>query len=239
MPGDRLRRILGELAGGESTWHAARLCAVGPAFTGVNGLGIMLMSGDVPRGSLCTSDDVSQLIEELQYTLGQGPCIDAYQHDAVVTEPDLADPETPRWFAFSPPVLRAGVRAVFGFPLRVGTVRLGALNLYARLPGAYGLIDRTKAVIFAAHAGIALGTAEALEDAAVSLQGEVDLLQNLREALASREVIGQAEGILMERERITSDQAFGVLRQASQHLNIKLREIAQYVVDTGEVPSST
>jgi hypothetical protein len=149
MPGDRLRRILGELAGGESTWHAARLCAVGPAFTGVNGLGIMLMSGDVPRGSLCTSDDVSQLIEELQYTLGQGPCIDAYQHDAVVTEPDLADPETPRWFAFSPPVLRAGVRAVFGFPLRVGTVRLGALNLYRDRPGGLSPDQHADALVLA------------------------------------------------------------------------------------------
>jgi hypothetical protein len=149
MPGDRLRRILGELAGGESTWHAERLCAVGPAFTGVNGLGIMLMSGDVPHGSLCTSDDVSQLIEELQYTLGQGPCIDAYQHDAVVTEPDLADPETPRWFAFSPPVLRAGVRAVFGFPLRVGTVRLGALNLYRDRPGGLSPDQHADALVLA------------------------------------------------------------------------------------------
>ncbi len=88
------------------------------------------MSGDIPRGSLCTTDSVSHLIEELQYTLGEGPCIDAYRQDRVVTEPDLARPVTRRWLAFSPPALEAGVRAIFGFPLRVGTVRLGALNLY-------------------------------------------------------------------------------------------------------------
>jgi hypothetical protein len=95
----------------------------------------MLISGDIPQGSLCTTDAVSQLIEELQYTLGEGPCLDAYQQDQVVAEPDLADPVTGRWPAFTPPVLAAGVRAVFGFPLRAGTVRLGALNLYRVLPG--------------------------------------------------------------------------------------------------------
>ncbi len=93
------------------------------------------MSGDFPRGSLSSTDDVSQLIEELQYTLGEGPCVDAYRQDAVVAEPDLAEPAARRWPAFTPPALRAGVRAVFGFPLRVGTVRLGALNLYRDRPG--------------------------------------------------------------------------------------------------------
>ena len=95
----------------------------------------MLMSGDIPQGSLCATDQVSQLIEELQYTLGEGPCMDAYQQDQVVAEPDLADPVTRRWPNFTPPTLAAGVRAVFGFPLRTGTVRLGALNLYRNLPG--------------------------------------------------------------------------------------------------------
>jgi hypothetical protein len=84
---------------------------------------------------LCATDEVSQLIEELQYSLGEGPCVDAHQQDKVVAEPDLADPVTRRWPAFTPPALQAGVRAVFGFPLRVGTVRLGALNLYRDLPG--------------------------------------------------------------------------------------------------------
>jgi GAF domain-containing protein len=93
------------------------------------------MSGDLPRGSLCATDEVSQLIEELQYTLGEGPCLDACQQDQVVAEPDLAAPVTRRWPAFTPPALQAGVRAVFGFPLRVGTAHLGALNLYRDVPG--------------------------------------------------------------------------------------------------------
>lgn len=101
----------------------------------VTGAGIMLMSGDVPRGSVCTTDAVSNLIEELQYTLGEGPCVDAYHHDRPILEPDLADPSTPRWPAFTGLALSAGARAVFGFPLQVGAVRLGALNLYRDQPG--------------------------------------------------------------------------------------------------------
>jgi GAF domain-containing protein len=149
MPGDRLRRILAELSDSPGPWSAARLCAVCPRIAGVEGAGVMLMSGDVPRGSLCTSDDVSQLIEELQFTLGEGPCVDAYQHDMVVNEPDLADPEISRWLAFTPPALRAGVRAVFGFPLRVGTVRLGALNLYRDRPGPLDAEQHADALVLA------------------------------------------------------------------------------------------
>jgi GAF domain len=139
MADGRLGRIAAALAAGGDGWSSARLCAACPEIVGVNGAGVMLMSGDIPRGSLSSTDDVSQLIEELQYTLGEGPCMDAYQQDRVVAEPDLAEPVTPRWPAFTPPALRAGVRAVFGFPLRVGTVRLGALNLYRDRPG---LLDR-------------------------------------------------------------------------------------------------
>jgi hypothetical protein len=135
MTGDRSRRILAALSAGGKAWSSARLCAVCPGIVEVDGAGIMLMSGDLPRGALCTSNDVSHLIEELQYTLGEGPCMDAYEQDQVVAEPDLADPAARRWLAFTPPALDAGVRAVFGFPMRVGTARLGALNLYRDRPG--------------------------------------------------------------------------------------------------------
>jgi hypothetical protein len=135
MAGDRLHRILAVLSDGADGWSSARLCGACPGIVGVNGAGVMLMSGDLPRGSLCATDEVSQLIEELQYTLGEGPCLDACQQDQVVAEPDLAAPVTRRWPAFTPPALQAGVRAVFGFPLRVGTAHLGALNLYRDVPG--------------------------------------------------------------------------------------------------------
>ena len=115
----------------------------------MSGAGVMLMSGDIPRGSLCTTNEVSHLIEELQYTLGEGPCVDAYRQDTVVTEPDLAEPLARRWLAFTPPALQAGVRAVFGFPLRVGTVRLGALNLYRTQPGPLDADQHANALVLA------------------------------------------------------------------------------------------
>lgn len=131
MAEDRLGRILAALsAAGADSWSSASLCTVCPYIVGVDGAGVMLMSGDIPRGSLCTTNAVSHLIEELQYTLGEGPCVDAYHQNQVVAEPDLAEPVASRWLAFTPPALAAGVRAVFGYPLRVGSVRLGALNLY-------------------------------------------------------------------------------------------------------------
>ena len=149
VPSGRLQRILAELADGADAWSAARLCLACPGIVQVDGAGVMLMSGDIPRGSLCTSNEVSHLIEELQYTLGEGPCFDAYTQDTVVTEPDLAHPVTHRWPAFSAPALAAGVRAVFGFPLRVGTVRLGALNLYRTRIGLLGAEQYANALVMA------------------------------------------------------------------------------------------
>ena len=105
MPGERLRRIVAAFSAGGDAWSSAWLCGACPGIAGVTGAGVMLMSGDVPRGSLCSSDEVSQRIEELQYTLGEGPCVDAYGQDRVVAEPDLADPVIRRWLAFSPPAL--------------------------------------------------------------------------------------------------------------------------------------
>jgi hypothetical protein len=95
----------------------------------------MLLSGELVRGSLGTTDALSAQIEDLQYTLGEGPGIDAHHDGRAIVEPDLARPELDRWQAFTPPVLEAGARAVFAFPVRIGSARLGALNLYRRYTG--------------------------------------------------------------------------------------------------------
>ena len=136
MAGDRRQRILARLVGDRAAGlETKQLCRVCAEVTGATGAGIMLMSGDVPRGSVCTTDAVSAVIEQLQYELGEGPCVDAYRLDRPVLEPCLAQPATPRWLAFRGPAIHAGVRAVFGFPLQVGAVRLGALDLYRDRPG--------------------------------------------------------------------------------------------------------
>ncbi len=107
----------------------------------------------------------------------------------------------------------------------------GALNLYARYPQAFGVIDRAKGLLLAGLAGQALSTAQAHDV-------ETQRLDNLQGALLTRALIGQAQGILIERERVTANQAFDILRRASQHLNIKLRDVAQNLVDTGESPAT-
>ena len=96
---------------------------------------IAIVSDNVPLGSWCTPNEISALMEETQYTLGEGPCIDAHRLECPVAEPDLAKPATVRWPAFSPVLLRAGARSVFSFPLQIGAVRLGVLGLHRDTAG--------------------------------------------------------------------------------------------------------
>jgi hypothetical protein len=223
MPGERLHRILAELSDGHGPLRAGRLCAVSPRIAGVDGAGVMLMSGDVPRGSLCTSDEVSQLIEELQYTLGEGPCVDAYLQDMVVAEPDLADPKTVRWFAFTPPALQAGARAVFGFPLRVGTVRLGALNLYRDRPGPLGAEQHADALVLAdVTARWVLETQAGAPDGMVAkaLETEADF----------HFAVHNAAGIVSVQEDISVTEALIRLRAFAYSNDQLLDDVAQDVI---------
>jgi ANTAR domain/GAF domain len=162
-------------------------------------------------------------LDQLQFEAGEGPCLDAVSEGATFYASDLADDVN--WPRFGPSAAAVGIRSLLAFPLQ--TSRLKALNLYAFLPVAFGATDRAAGSIFATLAGLALTAAE--EHAEDDRRAH-----NLVEAMLSREVIGQAQGILIERERITPDQAFELLRRASQDLNIKLREVAQTLVDTGE-----
>jgi len=122
----------------------------------MTGAGIMLIADDGPHGSICTTDAVSELIEELQFTLGEGPCVDAHREQRPVVEPDLANPDVSRWVSFTPPVVASGVRAVFGFPVSVGDVRVGALNLYRDRPGPLTDDQHADAVLIAGLAARAI-----------------------------------------------------------------------------------
>ncbi len=150
MTGERRLRILAKLV--DSTGpdlETRRLCEVSAEVTGMTGAGIMLMSSDVPVGSVCTTNEVSALVEQLQFGLGEGPCVDAYHQARAVLEPDLADPATARWPAFAGPAVDAGVRAIFGFPLRIGAVCLGALDLYCDRPGPLSDEQHADALVMA------------------------------------------------------------------------------------------
>jgi len=153
----RRRRILGLLsADGAPALATRRLCDVCAEVTNMSGAGIMLMAGDIPHGSVCTTNEVSALIERLQYDLGEGPCVDAYHDDRPVIEPDLAAPGVARWMAFRGPAVAAGVRAIFGFPLEVGAARLGALNLYRDRPGPLTDDEHADALVMADMAAEAI-----------------------------------------------------------------------------------
>src|SRR4029077_14898300 len=115
-------RTLTRLAAPEPSGDARHLCAVCAEVTRMSGAGIMLLWGGQPQGSVCTTNDVSALIEDLQYTLGEGPCIDAYRVHAPIAEPALARPTAPRWPEFSRTAAAAGALAVFGFPISVDDV---------------------------------------------------------------------------------------------------------------------
>jgi hypothetical protein len=146
---ERRLRILALLAGGTPDGETARLCEVCAEVSGMSGAGIMLMSPGSLKGSVCTTDGICDLIEQLQFTLGEGPSVDAYHQQRPVLEPDLAFPMTARWLAFSGPIVDAGVKAVFGFPIRVGAVRLGALNLYRNQPGSLTNDEHADSLILA------------------------------------------------------------------------------------------
>jgi GAF domain-containing protein len=188
--------------------------------------GIFILEGEEVTTPVQTDIVVSQ-VDALQRQLGEGPCLDSLDKRIIIYALDLMD--DPRWVIFGPRAAAVGVRSLLALPL-VANGTIGVLNLYGRYPHAFGAVDRAKALILATLAGLAYGVSHIHDE-------EARVLDTLSEALGSREVIGQAQGILMERERITGDQAFDILRRASQHLNIKLREVAQSLVDTGERPA--
>lgn len=224
MPGERLLRILGQMKPGAAEGGGtARLCEVSAQVVEMTGAGIMLMSGGVPRGSVCSTDHVSALIEELQYTLGEGPCVDAYDQNHPVLEPDLSDPTVPRWAAFSPPALHAGAKAVFGFPLQVGHQRLGALNLYRDRAGPLTEDQHADALVMAGVAGktVLAMQAEAAPGAlSATLQAGADL----------RLVVHQATGMLSAQLEIGVDEALVRLRAFAFAQERLLVDVAKDVV---------
>lgn len=224
MADARRRRILAELSGAQPAGlQTKRLCEVSAEVTKAAGAGIMLMSGDSPRGSVCTTNDVSALIEQLQYDLGEGPCVDAYKLDHPILEPDLANPDRPRWLAFSGPAVAAGVRAVFGFPLQVGGVRLGALNLYRDRPG--GLNDEE-------HAD-ALVVADVVAQAVLLLQSKAspgEVSGELEIGADFQYVVHQAAGMVAVQLDVTVGQALIRLRGHAFGHGRPLLDVAKDVV---------
>ena len=172
------------------------------------------------------TDPLAADLDSVQYRSRRGPCLEAYQVGKIVREKISENAE--RWPEFSTAATKAGVQSVLAVPLVANDQPLGALNLYSKSPAGYDEVAEETALLFSQQAAVACANAEVY-------WRTFTLTEHLREALESRDVIGQAKGILMARRNCTADAAFQALRQASQRRNIKLREVAEQVVYLGDL----
>ncbi len=168
-------------------------------------------------------------LDERQYERDHGPCLHAARSGEVV---EVADARTDgRWRDYLSRAVEHGCLSSLSIPLRIDEDQQvsGALNIYARDAEAFDEDSRSVATRFGPYAAVATGNLYAYQSAR-------DLADNLQIALESRAVIDQAKGVLVERYKITPDQAFQLLTRVSMSTNQKVRDIADRLVHTGELP---
>jgi GAF domain-containing protein len=196
----------------------ARLAAT--AVTPPAACGITMAQDHLPL-TVASSEPLAAHVDEVQYGADQGPCLQAMRAGETVAVPDMAKEN--RWGSYPAHALSYGVHSSLSLPLLVNGSSRGALNLYAATVHAFGASERQGAEFFAgqASAGLTVITRQAQQ---------VQLSEQLRDALATRAVIDQALGILMAQQRCDHDTAFAILRTSSQHQNRKLHDIATEIV---------
>ncbi|ONI78315.1 transcription antitermination regulator [Kribbella sp. ALI-6-A] len=217
-----LLRVMDELAAGlrlpmdldETLW----MITVGAveAVPGIDHASISITGKDGLIQTLAPTDMVAVRAAELQYELSEGPCLDAVLDEPVVQVDDLASDS--RWPVYGPKAAKElGIGAQLAFQFRAEPQHvLGGVNLYCGQAGQITVETRQMGSLFANMAAVALGWSRHEED--------------LNQALASRSMIGQAVGIVVERYRLDSDRAFAFLARTSQASNIKLRDVAAAIV---------
>lgn len=191
--------------------------------TGCDDAGIMLVHA---RHQIETAAATSQRVGEshnLQIVHDEGPCLDAIEGEPFYLSPDVSQDD--RWQKWGPGVAALGLRSALSLRLETPSRRYGSLNLYAESVGAFDEDDLAVATIFVRHASVALANAHSEE--------------GLQVAIDARRLIGQAQGILMERFSLDADRAFEFLRRQSQAHNVKLRYVAEWVVEHRNSPNAT
>jgi GAF domain-containing protein len=161
-------------------------------------------------------------VDEAQYETGQGPCLSSLYEHQTERLSDMRDCQ--RWPNLAARASELGVGSMLAVQLFVHGDNLGALNLHSRQPDAFSDDSEQVALMFAAHAAVAFAAAQAQEQ--------------MQTAVDRRDLIGQAKGVLIERYKITGQEAFRLLVVASQTTNIKLYDVAEYLVNTGELSSA-
>ncbi|MDG4664852.1 GAF and ANTAR domain-containing protein [Mycobacterium sp. 236(2023)] len=197
----------------------AILTSATAAISGADHAGVNL----VVRGRFepqATLGSAPEPLDALQHRTGMGPCVDASRSQVSVDIDDMASDG--RWPDFAAAALSSGVQSMLCVPLWVDERRLGSLSLYAESRAAFDNSAKRLAELYATHAAVALLEAQRADQ--------------LRRALQSRDVIGQAKGVLMERHRITADAAFAMLDEVSRTTNRKIADVAEILADTGQLP---
>ena len=184
--------------------------------------GLILLS----RGELvpqATTGRAPQILDLKQQETGEGPCVDAARKQALITITDTSNDR--RWPQFAAEAQACHVRSLLCAPLWIEERCMGTLTLYSPKPAAFSRHDIKLIELFAALAAITLAEAQRADQ--------------LREAITSRDLIGQAKGIIMERYKVSDQAAFATLARTSQTLNMKLTSVARHLVETGELLDSS
>ena len=176
--------------------------------------------------TVAATDDRARRADEIQYALGSGPCLDAIVEDALYRPRDLRHDD--RWPEYGERVSsELGVQSMLSYRLGHETEEsIDGLNIYADEVAAFDEHAELVGLMLATHGALA-----------VALSSNQQQVEHLRKALVTNREIGIAMGVLMTRHQVTRDQAFGLLRMASQNTNRKLHEVALEVADTGVLPS--
>ena len=209
-----MRSLLGEIADLAQQSLPARPAA-----------SVTLLTGDRPS-TIVSTDALARDLDDVQYDAGLGPCLHAAREDEVVEVPDVRVDD--RWPDFGQAAVERGGLSVLSLPLPLHENVSGGINLYAREPHAFDEPSREFARRFGSYAAVVAGNMLVYESA-------LDRARNLEAAMASRTVIDQAKGILMERFKLTPDQAFQALTRVSMETNTKVRDVAARFVETGEL----
>jgi hypothetical protein len=201
-----------------------RLCAACVEALPVTGVGLALMNDGGLIGIITATNGPARRMEDLQLVLGEGPCVEASQSRRPVLQPDLGTTAPERWPQFGPTVIRAGIAAIFAFPLQVGAVRLGVLDLYRDSPGMLADSELDEALAYA----------DAATEIILELQGKVDGdpgPPQLNEAFAYNPVIHQATGMISAQAGVGVGESLLLLRGRAYAAERPLAEISQDVVD--------
>ncbi|WP_405770194.1 ANTAR domain-containing protein [Streptomyces sp. NBC_01538] len=205
------------------------VCAAAVAALPVGGAGLSAMSKTAASHPLCSTDDISGRLEELQLTLGEGPCVDAFTHGSAVLTPDLLTGAVPdRWVVFADAALEAGARAVFALPLQMGAISPGVLDLYADVPTVLDAEELADALAFADLATLLLLDARIDETGAPAGGAPAD--RGFEDLSGYRAEIDQATGMLTAQLGVGIDEAFVRLRAHAFTRGRRLADVAADVV---------